>query len=172
MLVGLCESCDTQKLQKVIAISRLMFGKFYGLTAEDKEDILVDVMYRFEADKAKFPVSVYGRHCHNKIVGFLGKKTAQKRMQSKVVDGKRIYIEDLSLHQKLKEDSDTELQDTIAVEDPALAEIEFMSEVESIFPDIADIVRGILHGRDLTRWEKNRLKEYFDKEDLMEGYLV
>lgn len=161
MLVGLTTSCDYEKLKKVLVTSRLIMAGFYGLTEEDKEDILIDVMYRFEVDKARFPVSVYARHCRNKIIGFLGKKTAKKRMNQILVDGKIVYIQDISLDAKMDDESNAEMIDLIPTEDDRLKLVEFRLDIEQTYPKLLPYVDKVLQGDALTRVDKKEVKRIF-----------
>lgn len=167
MLVGLSTSCNEEKLDAVIKASKMTLNGYWGLTREDKEDILLDVMYRFEADKGRFPVSVYVRHCKNKVIGFLGKKTAKKRMQQKVVDGRTVYIEPLSLNRAVGEENDTELGDIIPLQDRSIEEVEFLVDLELRFPEIAHLLKKVLVGEDLTKEEKKYIKSCISKGDLL-----
>lgn len=167
MFVQLELSCNRPKLEKALNASRAEFKNFYGITDGEKEEILFDVMYRFEMDKGKFPVSVYKSHCRNKIIGFLGKKTAQKRMASQVVEGKRVFIHDISLSTLVGEDSDTEFGDTLEADNTALLEAELLSDIERINPELLPLVKDVLGGKRLTKAEREYLKQYIKKEDLM-----
>lgn len=165
-MVAIEQSCNPEKLQKVMAVSHLVMKGFYGLSAEDKEDIMLDVWYRFEMDQARFPVTVYARHCRNKIIGFLGKKTAQKRMAQKIVNGTRVLLEDVSLNLVVGEEGDAELGDMIADESDMLLEAELMAGVELRTPELAPLVKKVIEGERLTRAEKALLKKKIKKEDL------
>lgn len=159
-MVGIEQSCDPERLKKVLVRARIQMRGYYGLTEEDKEDILVDMMYRFEVDKGRFPLSVYDRHCHNKIVGFLAKKTAQKRMAQKVVDGTRVFFPDVSLNIKIgDEDSDDTLENFIPAEEDSFAEVELLSDVERLTPDLVPLVRRVLSGDVLTSAERKALRQ-------------
>ena len=159
-MVGIKNSCDPEKLRKVLAASRATLKGFYGLTAEDREEILMEVVYRFEVDKGRFPVTVYAWHCKNKIVGFLGKKTAQKRMAQKKVDGNIVYLQDISLNTKVGEDEDMEFGDFIPVDsDYSIEEVELMADIERETPDLAPLVRKVLQGETITKQEKKKLRE-------------
>lgn len=166
-MVGLSTSCDRAKLEQVMISSYLVMRGYYGLTREDKEDIMLDVMYRFEADKGRFPVTVYARHCKNKIVGFLGKKTAKKRMTRKVVNGKTIFIEDERLNRKIGEEQDMEYGDTIPVEDGGFQEVELLADMERKAPDLVPLLKKVLHGQGLSIEEKRLIKKVLSKEDLV-----
>lgn len=163
-MVGIQMSCDPEKLKKVLVTSRLVMRGFYGLTEQDKEDILLDVWYRFEVDRARFPVAVYAKHCRNKVIGFLGKKTAQKRMASKIIDGVRIYLEDISLSTRVGEDDDMELADFIPADNSAFLEAELLADIERVSPDIVPAVRTLLHGGQLDRQDRRRLRSILSKE--------
>lgn len=163
MLVGLTTSCDYEKLKKVIVASRLTMTGFYGLTAEDKEDILVDVMYRFELDKAKFPVSVYARYCRNKIIGYLARKTAKKRMNQVLVNGKVVYIQDISLDARMDDESDAEIIDFIPTEDDRLRLVEFRLDIEQTYPKLLPYVDKVLEGDKLTRWDKKAVRKILEE---------
>ena len=159
-MIGIRNSCDPERLRKVLVASRSVMKGFYGLTPEDKEDILIDVMYRFEVDKGRFPVSVYARHCRNKVIGFLGKKTAQKRMAQKKVDGVTVYFQDVSLNARIGEEEDAEFGDFIPVDsDFSIDEVELMADIERKTPDLAPLVRRVLQGDTITRQEKRKLRE-------------
>lgn len=159
-------SCNEEKLKKVIIASRAVIKSFYGLSQGDKEDILMDVVYRFEADNARFPVSVYARHCRNKVIGFLGKKTAKKRMNQSIKDGKITYYEDLSLNEMIGEDRDVERESIIPSKDNSYAEVEIIASVEKEAPDLVPFVEAALRGERLTRQQRVLLKEIIRKEDL------
>lgn len=159
-MVGIKNSCDPQRLRKVMVASRLVMKGFYGLTPEDKEDILIDVMECFEKDKGRFPVSVYARYCRNKVIGFLGKKTAQKRMAQKKVNGVTIYLQDVSLNMRVGDEEDAEFGDFIPVDgDFSIEEVELMADIERKTPDLAPLVRKVLQGDTITRQEKKKLRE-------------
>lgn len=164
-MVGLSQSCDPIRLKKVLARARIQMRGYYGLTEQDKEDILIDMMYRFEVDKGRFPLSVYDRHCHNKIVGFLSKKTAQKRMAQKVIDGVRVYFSDVSLNMKLgDEDSDGTLEDFIPVEEGSFAEVEFLVDLERLAPELVPLAKRALAGDSLSGKERKILRDQISKE--------
>lgn len=166
-MIRIEESCDPKKLKKVLIASRAVLKMFYGLSSGDKEDILMDVCYRFEADKAKFPVSVYASHCRNKIIGFLGKKTAKKRMNQSIKDGKITYYEDLSLNALVGEEDDTELGSLIPSREDPYAEAELLMDVEMKAPKLLPLVKAALRGERLTKKQKDLLKAIISKEDLM-----
>lgn len=157
-MVGLSTSCDPEKLKKILLVSKLTMKAYYGLSREDREEILVDVMYRFEVDKGKFPLSVYIRHCHNKIIGFLGKKTAQKRMARRVIDGKVSFIDDVSLSMEIGSEGGKTLEDIIPSRSDELLEVELLAAVEQSTPDLVPIVKKVLDGYRLTISEKRKLK--------------
>lgn len=163
-------SCDEKKLRKVIVQSRYTLSQYTGLTAEDKEEIIMDVIYRFEADKARFPISVYVRHCKNKIIGFLGKKTAKKRMLQKVVDGKVVYIENVSLSTFTTEDESATLEDIVPDRDnSSLKKVELLADIERKVPELLPLVTRILEGDKITPEERKLLKPLralYKKEDL------
>lgn len=164
-MVGINQSCDPERLKKVLVRSRIQMRGYYGLTEEDKEDILIDMMYRFEVDKGRFPLSVYDRHCHNKIVGFLAKKTAQKRMAQKVVNGTRVYFSDISLSMTLGEDEDgATIESLIPVEESSFETVELLADVERLAPDLAPLVRRALDGDRLTQKERKMLKNRLSSE--------
>lgn len=165
-MVAMAMSCDPQKLEKVMAVSRLVMKGFYGLTEEDKEEIMLDVWYRFEMDQAKFPVAVYARHCKNKVIGFLGKKTAQKRMAQKIVNGTRVYFEDVSLNLIVGDEQDTEFGDMIAADDSEIAEVELLAEVEMRAPELVPLIKRVLQGDALSREEKSLLRKKLKKDNL------
>lgn len=159
-MIGIKNSCDPERLRKVMVASRLVMKGFYGLTPEDKEDILIDVMECFEKDKGRFPVSVYARYCRNKVIGFLGKKTAQKRMAQKKVNGVTIYLQDVSLNMHVGDEEDAEFGDFIPVDiDFSIEEVELMADIERKTPDLAPLVRRVLQGNTITRQEKKKLRE-------------
>lgn len=160
-------SCNPQKLQKVLVASRAVLKTFYGLTDSDKEDILMDVCYRFEVDKARFPVSVYASHCRNKIIGFLGKKTAKKRMNQSIKDGKVTYYEDISLSAMVGEDEDMELESLVPSKENPYAETELLMDVERKAPKLLPIVKAALGGDRLNKKQRELLKSIISKEDLV-----
>lgn len=163
-MVGFATSCDPQRLQKVIAVSKVVMRGFYGLTPQDKEDILIDVMYRFEVDQGRFPISVYARHCRNKVIGFLGQKTAQKRMASKIVDGTRVFFNDVSLNTVIGEDEDMEYGDFLAVQDDSLARAELEAQIEMTAPELLPLVQKVMEGDKLTRKERTLLQKALKKD--------
>lgn len=159
-MVGIQTSCNPDRLRKVLAKSRAVMKGFYGLSPEDKEDILIDVMYRFEVDQGRFPDTVYERHCKNKIIGFLGKKTAKKRMAQQKVNGVTVYLQDVSLNMKIGEEEDMELQDVIASDtDYSIQESELLSDIERKTPELIPSVKRVLQGEKLTKKEKRVLQE-------------
>lgn len=165
-MVGIETSCDPTRLQKVIAVSRVVMKGFYGLTPEDREDILMDVMYRFEVDEGKYPVSVYASFCRNKVIGFLGKKTAQKRCASTVVDGNRVFLEDVSLDLTLGEEDDVAFGDLLPTTDDGFARSELLTQVEMSAPDLRPLVERVLQGDKLSRTEKGILRRRISKEQI------
>ena len=160
-------SCNPQKLKKVLIASRAVLKTFYGLTEGDKEDILMDVCYRFEVDKARFPVSVYATHCRNKIIGFLGKKTAKKRMNQSIRDGKVTYYEDISLNAMVGEDGDVERESLIPTKENPYSEVEFLMDVERKAPELLPLVKSALRGDPIKKKERELLKSIIDREDLV-----
>lgn len=166
MIVGLAMSCDGVRLKKILNQSMSTMSGYWGLTREDKEDILIDVAYRFEVDKGRFPDSVYQRHCHNKIVGFLGKKTAKKRMAQKEVDGKAVYIPDISLNAPVGDDGKSEKGDFIPAEDSNIPVVEYLADMEIEFPHLAPLFRKALNGIVLSKDEKKYIKKSITREDI------
>lgn len=167
-MVGIALSCDPEKLRKVLVASRAVMSRFYGLTREDKEEIEMQVVYRFEMDKARFPVTVYARHCRNKIIGFLSNKTAQKRMLSQMVNGKRVYIQDVSLNMTIEDDDDTELLSIIPDKESDYTEVELLLVIEQKAPELVPLAKRVLSGDTLTKEERNLLRRSISKKDLVE----
>lgn len=167
-MVGLSTSCDQNRLKKIMSLAYLVMSAFYGLTREDKEDIMLDVMYRFEVDKGRFPDSVYARHCRNKVIGFLDKKTAQKRMARKIIDGKIVYIPDVSLNKKVGKEKDAEYGSLIPAKDTKMEELEFLTDMERRAPSLVPLFKKVLDGQALTTQEKKHIKSIISREDLVE----
>lgn len=164
-MIDITGSCNPEKLRKVLMASRVVLRSFTGLTKEDKEEILVDVCYRFEVDKAKFPISVYMKHCRNKVIGFLGKKTAKKRMLQKVVDGKVVYYETLSLNAKVSDDDeDKEFGELVSAKDNSFLEVELLADIESKAPEYVPLVKAVLSGEKLTAPQKKALKKLMERQ--------
>lgn len=163
-MVALEMSCNPEKLRRVMSASRQVLKGFHGLTAEDKEDILLDVLYRFEVDRAKFPVSVYARHCYNKVVGFLGKKTAKKRMAQKEIDGQRVYFMDISLDKTIGEEEDSTVADTIPYEDQDFKKAELLVDVERNAPQLYPLFIKAIEGQKLTYYEKTKIRSFINSQ--------
>ena len=166
-MIGIENSCDPKKLGKVIIASRNEMRAFYGLAASDKEEILWDVIWKFEVEKGKYPVSVYARYCRNKVISRLTYMTAQKRKNSKVVDGVRVYFDDISLNIKVGDEEDMEYGDFIPTKDRGISELELIASIELKTPELVAAVQRVLGGGTLTRKEKVALRLIFDKEDLI-----
>lgn len=160
-------SCDESKLKKVLIASRAVMKGFYGLTKEDKEDILLDVAYRFEVDKAKFPTSVYALYCRNKVIGFLCRKTAKKRMFQTVKDGKVTYYENISLSTLVGEDADVELEKLIPAKEERYSEVDFLVDIERKAPELYSVAKAALNGERISKKEKEMLKKVIKRGDLV-----
>lgn len=161
-------SCNQEKLKKVLIAGRAVIKRFYGISGADKEDILLQVAYQFEMDEARFPVSVYAKFCRNRVISFLGKKTAKKRMNQSIKDGKIIYYEDLSLNAMVGEDENVELESVVPSKENQYSAIEIIASVEKEAPELVPFVKAALRGEKLTRKQKLLLKEIIRKEDLLE----
>lgn len=157
-MIAMQLSCNPEKLRQVIRACKVTMKGFYGLTAQDREDILLEVVWKFEKDEGKFPATVYGRYCVNKVLQFIEHKTAKKRMTQTEVNGETIYIEDVSLSLTTDEDEKLTVADTIACESQELEEVEFFADVERADPSLLPIIKRVLAGAVLTRNERNRLK--------------
>ena len=166
-MIAIEYSCDPEKLRKVLIISKAVMKGFYGLSKEDKEDILIEVIAQFEKDGARFPASVYGRYCRNKVLGFLAMRTAKKRMAQSVVGGKVVYWHDISLSMAVGDEEDMEFANLLPQEDYGIAEVEVLAMIEKKAPDMLEAVKGVLRGEKLTRQERARLKKVISREDLL-----
>lgn len=160
-------SCNPQKLRQALRAARAEIACFYGLTPQEKEDILDMVLYRFEVDKGRFPVKVYARHARDKVVGLLTHKRAKKRCAQKVVDGKVVYIEDESLNRKVDEDGEIEFGDTIPKIDMGIHMVELMEYIKKECPELLPLVKKVLDGERLRKKERELLKENIRREDLL-----
>lgn len=172
MFLNVQGSCDPEKLQRVIVASTLVFKRFYStykFTKEDQEDILLEVAYRFEQDKSKFPASVYVRHCENKVIDFIKKARRQKRTVQKVVDGKTVYYETLSMNTLLDpQDKDSvELGNSLPQKDANYSIIEILADVEAKSPELVPLVKAVLQGETLTIQQKRLLRKVISREDLV-----
>lgn len=168
MFIALEESCNKEKLKKVMKAAAYEIGKYFGLTASDKEDIMMMVIYRFEADEGRFPISVYTRHAKNKVVDLIELRTRKKRCVQKVVDGRVVYMEDWSLNQIVGEDGDMELGDFIPAKEMDMHMVELMADWERVCPELIPLLQKALDGERLTREEKAKIKKKIKREDLVE----
>lgn len=165
---GIDTSCNPVMLKEVIKAGMGYMKRFWGLTPEDKEDLMLQVIYLFEIQKAKYPVQVYVRALHNKVYDHFVKTTAQKRMASAVVNGKRVYYKDLSLEEAvLGEEEDLCLMDTIPMSDSMLNVVELRTMVESSAPELLSILDKALLGQRLNKKERRLLSNIINKEDLV-----
>lgn len=165
-MVGIESSCNPKKLKKVIWSSKMTMSGYYGLTPEDKEEILLEVMYRFELDGGKFPYTLYGvRYCRNKIQDLVVHKHALKRCnQKKFPNGKKLYFYDLSLNMSMDgrdgQEDEMLLEDTIEDTKSSLFEVEFLADVERSAPELLPLARRALAGERLNSKEKNILRDF------------
>ena len=98
------------------------------------------------------------------MIGFLGQKTAQKRMASKVVDGTRVFFNDVSLNMVIGEDEDMEYGNFLAVQDDSLARAELEAQIEMTAPELLPLVQKVMEGDKLTRKERALLQKALKKD--------
>lgn len=159
-MVGISTSCNPEKLRQVLRACRVEIKRFYGLTAQDKEEITCDVMLRFELDGGKYPATVYGKYCRNKTLQFIQKKVAQKRVASTIKNGVRVYLPDVSFEAVFGEDSEDELriEEMLGTDEQEFSYVELLSDVQRKAPDLLPVVEKVIDGEKLTRNEKNKLR--------------
>lgn len=169
-MIGIELSCNPEKLKKTLAQCRVAMKGYYGLSKEDKEEVLVSVAYRFEVDAGKFSISTYVRHCKNKVIDIFQNRTAKKRRAQAVIDGKTVYFDDISLNLKVGEEEDMEYGDFIPKEDMSLREVEIIADIERKAPEFSPLVKKVLMGLKLEADEKQmlrKLRNVIKKEDLI-----
>lgn len=151
-MVGILSSRNPDKLQRVINASKIILHRYTDLTKEDKEDILLEVMMRFERDDDRYPVVVYVNYCRNKICDWYRFTRSKKRMLRKAVGNGTLYIKDLYLYQVMGEDM--ELKDVLPVEDKAISECDLYTSLEQSYPTLYKTLCKVMDGKVLTRKEK------------------
>lgn len=170
-MLDIKDSCDPEKLQRVVVASNLVFKRFYNsykFTTQDTEDILMEVVYRFEVDRAKYPACVYVKYCQNKILDFIKGMRRQKRTVQKVIDGKTVYYETLSMNTLLDTDEKkVELGDSIASKNDDYSIVEILADVERKSPEMVPLIKAVLNGEPLTIQQKRALRKVISREDLM-----
>lgn len=157
-MIALNLSCDPDKLKQVVRACKVTMKGFYGLTNEDKEEILLEVIWQFEKDAGKYPATVYGRYCVNKVLQYIEHNTAKKRKAQTTMDGTVVYIDDVSLNMLVQDGEDMTLEDVIPYHPKEFEEAEFYADVEKNCPDLLPIIKRVLEGEVLTRNERSRLK--------------
>lgn len=161
-MVGIDSSCNPEKLRQVIRACKVTMKSFYGLTPDDKEDVLLEVMWQFEKDGGRYPATVYARYCVNKVLQFIEFKTAKKRMASMDINGVQVYLENVSLNDTIgiSDEDEAEVGDTVSKETDAdkFLEIELLADIERSAPDLVPTVYGALHGTKITKRNRSKLQ--------------
>lgn len=161
-MVGICTSCNPDKLRKSIAAGRLAMTPFYSLSKEDKEEMLMIMMLYFEKTQAKYPVSTYALYCRNLCAGYVGDLHRQKRMAQKKVDGKVVYFPDKRLDATIENDDGDSmtLSDIIPFIDQEFVRVELLADVERDAPFLYPLFKKVIEGEKLTYYEKTKLKKF------------
>lgn len=161
-MVGLATSCNPDKLSKVISECYRTMSLFHHITAEDKEDIVLMVMDRFERTAGRNHVLFYGRtYCRNKVVQLLRYRTAKKRMAQDEIDGKSQYKTDLSIYElvgRSESDKDIEAVELLLSEDCSFQVSEWVASVERVAPELLPVLFKALQGDRLTIKERKGLE--------------
>lgn len=158
-MVALEQSRNPEKLKKVIAAARAVLKGYYGVSKEEKEQMVLNVMYKFEVADKEYPISCYAVLAKKEIDGWLLRKTAKKRMQQRVVDGKVVYIDEISLNVKIKDDEEMELGDLIPEVDSNISMFEYLEDVKKDYPDIYPLLRRAMNGEELTVKEFRKVRD-------------
>lgn len=157
-MVGIENSRNPEKLKKIIAAARYVFNGYYGITKEDKEEMLMNIIYKFEVADKEFPVSCYTVLAKKEIWSYFVRKTAKKRMQQATINGKTVYLEEVSLNMRVGEEEEVELGDLLPKEDGNLALVEYIASIEKDYPDIYILIKRAMNGEELEEKELKSIR--------------
>lgn len=160
-MVSLDKSRDPEKLKKVIAAARTVFSRYPSISKEDKEEMLMDVIYKFEVAEKDFALSCYTKLAKDEIWGYFTRKFAKKRTQQWRVEGKTEYLETISLNVEVygSDDHALELGDLVPTIDNDIPMVEFLADVERYYPKLYILLQRAMNGEELTKNELRRIKK-------------
>lgn len=150
-MVGIQSSCNPFKLQQVIDMCKRTLNGFYKLTREDKEEVILEVMLRFEEDGGIYSVTTYGyNYCKNKAMDLVRANTSIKRKAQIRVGDETVFIPDISLNAEDGVD--------IAIYDSNYLKSEWLMLVEQLAPELSPILQRALDGEKITYRQRQKLK--------------